>query len=257
MGKEIIMNQNIQLYFGDCLELMKKIPDKAIDMILTDPPYGRTCAKWDNIIEFDKLWEQYERIIKENGAIVLFAQSPFDKLLACSNLKLFRYEWIWQKTQATGHLNANRMPLKAHENILVFYKKLPVYHPQKTLGHPPSHKSSCSIEKQNQTTLYQKVNQVHHYEGGSTERYPRDVICFSSDKQTCYLHPTQKPVALCEYLIKTYTDKNDVVLDSCMGSGTTGVACITTQRKFIGMEKDEQFFSVARNRIEKFRGESQ
>lgn len=251
------MNQNIQLYFGDCLELMQKIPDKAIDMILTDPPYGRTCAKWDNIIEFDKLWEQYERIIKENGAIVLFAQSPFDKLLACSNLKLFRYEWIWQKTQATGHLNANRMPLKAHENILVFYKRLPVYHPQKTLGHPPSHKSSCSIEKQNQTTLYQKVNQVHHYEGGSTERYPRDVICFSSDKQTCYLHPTQKPVALCEYLIKTYTDKNDVVLDSCMGSGTTGVACITTQRKFIGMEKDEQFFSVARNRIEKFKGESQ
>jgi len=243
-----LQDKRVRLYHGDCLDLMEDIPEQSIDMICTDLPYGTTCAKWDSVIEFHRLWKQYEQVIKQNGAIVLFAQPPFDKLLACSNLKLFRYEWIWEKTQATGHLNANRMPLKAHENILVFYKKLPVYHPQKTTGHTPVHDCTKTITSQNKSSLYGKCNREVSG-GGSTERYPRDVIQFASDKQTSYLHPTQKPVALCEYLIRTYTNKDDVILDSCMGSGTTGVACLRTQRKFIGMEKDNTFFSVAKDRI--------
>ena len=239
----------VQLYKGDCLEIMKDIPDKSIDMILCDLPYGTTRNKWDSVLSLDELWEQYERIIKDNGAIVLFAQTPFDKVLGCSNLKMLRYEWIWEKTSATGHLNAKKMPMKAHENILVFYKKLPTYNPQKTAGHQrkvskAEHKINCV-----KTTNYGEHGLTTY---DSTERYPRSVQVFKTDKQKESLHPTQKPVALLEYLIKTYTNEGETVLDNCMGSGSTGVACLNTNRKFIGIEKDDKYFDIACNRINEY-----
>ena len=241
----------VQLYKGDCLEIMKDIPDKSIDMILCDLPYGTTRNKWDSVLSLDELWEQYERIIKDNGAIVLFAQTPFDKVLGCSNLKMLRYEWIWEKTSATGHLNAKKMPMKAHENILVFYKKLPTYNPQKTTGHQrkvskAEHKINCV-----KTTNYGEHGLTTY---DSTERYPRSVQIFKTDKQKESLHPTQKPVALLEYLIKTYTNEGETVLDNCMGSGSTGVACLNTNRKFIGIEKDDKYFDLACNRINEYIG---
>ena len=238
--------ENIKLLHGDCLELMKDIPDKSIDLVLCDLPFGTTRNKWDIPINLDNLWEQYLRIIKDNGAIVLFAQTPYDKILATSNIKLLRYEWIWEKTHATGHLNSKKMPLKAHENILVFYKKLPTYNPQKTTGHTPVHSYTKHTDD---GTNYGKTK-IGISGGGSTERYPRSVLKFSKDTQKISLHPTQKPVALLEYLIKTYTNEGDLVLDNCMGSGSTGVAAINTNRKFIGIEKDDNYFEIARNRIE-------
>lgn len=240
---------NNKLYHGDCLELMKDIPDGSVDMILCDLPYGTTKCRWDTIIPFELLWKQYERVVKDHGAIVLFAQTPFDKVLGCSNLKLLRYEWIWEKTQATGHLNAKKMPMKAHENILVFYKNLPVYNPQKTTGHQPIHSYTKYISTQNNTELYGYMGKEISG-GGETERFPRSVITFASDKQTCCLHPTQKPVALLEYLVRTYTNEGDTVLDNCMGSGSTGVACVNTNRNFIGIELDESYFNIAKMRIE-------
>ena len=239
---------NIVLKQGDCLELMKEIPDNSIDMILCDLPYGTTNCKWDTPINLAKLWELYNRIIKDNGAILLFAQTPFDKVLGCSNLSMLRYEWIWEKTQATGHLNANKMPMKAHENILVFYKHLPIYNPQKTNGHKPIHSYTKYISTQNNTEIYGRMNKEISG-GGETDRFPRSIITFSSDKQTCYLHPTQKPVALLEYLIKTYSKENDTILDNCMGSGSTGVACVNTNRNFIGIELNEKYFKIAEERI--------
>lgn len=194
----------------------------------------------------EELWEQYNRIIKDNGAILLFAQTPFDKVLGCSNLKMLKYEWIWEKTTATGHLNSKKMPMKAHENILVFYKKLPTYNPQKTTGHTKVHSYT---KHQDDGSNYGKTK-IGISGGGSTERFPRDVQIFKSDKQKVSLHPTQKPVALLEYLIKTYTNENELILDNCMGSGSTGVATINTNRRFIGIEKDENYFEIARNRIE-------
>lgn len=177
----------IDLKKGDCLKLMNDIPDKSIDMILCDLPYGTTQNKWDSIIPLDKLWEQYCRVIKDNGAIVLFAQTPFDKVLGCSNLKMLKYEWIWEKTSATGHLNAKKMPMKAHENILVFYKKLPTYNPQKTTGHTPVHSYT---KHQDDGSNYGKTL-IGISGGGSTERYPRSVQVFKTDKQKEALHPTQ------------------------------------------------------------------
>lgn len=242
----MIKTDKYELYKGDCLELMKDIPDKSIDMILCDLPYGTTQNKWDSIIPLDKLWRQYCRIIKDNGAIVLFAQTPFDKVLGVSNLKMLKYEWIWEKTAATGHLNAKKMPMKAHENILVFYKKLPTYNPQKTMGHTPVHSYT---KHQDDGSNYGKTK-VGISGGGSTERYPRSVQVFKSDKQKVALHPTQKPIDLLQYLIKTYTNENELVLDNCMGSGSTGVACLNTNRNFIGMEKEEKYFDIATERIE-------
>ena len=235
-----------KIYNIDCLIGMKNIPNKSIDMILCDLPYGTTQNKWDSVIPLDKLWEQYCRIIKDNGAIVLFAQTPFDKVLGSSNLKMLRYEWIWEKTTATGHLNAKKMPMKAHENILVFYKKLPTYNPQKTTGHTPVHSYT---KHQDDGSNYGKTV-VGISGGGSTERYPRSVQRFKSDKQKCALHPTQKPVELLEYLIKTYTNEGDLVLDNCMGSGSTAVACLNTNRKFLGFELDENYFNIANKRLE-------
>jgi site-specific DNA-methyltransferase (adenine-specific) len=226
---------------------MKGIKQSSVDFILCDLPYGTTKNKWDSTIPLDLLWEQYERVIKDNGAIVLFAQTPFDKILGCSNINLLRYEWIWEKTSVTGHLNAKKMPMKSHENLLVFYKKLPTYNPQKTSGHP--RKVSTAEHKRNsKRTSNLGEHGLTTYD--STERYPRSVLVYPTDKQKLALHPTQKPVALLEYLIKTYTHEGDVVLDNCMGSGSTGVACKNLQRNFIGIELDEYYFCVARERIE-------
>lgn len=241
--------QDIELWQGDCLELMKDIPDRSVDMILCDLPYGTTQCKWDSIIPLEPLWKQYNRIIKDHGAILLFAQTPFDKVLGASNIAMLRYEWIWEKTQATGHLNAKKMPMKAHENILVFYKKLPIYHPQMTEGHAPIHSYTKYISTQNNTEIYGKMSKELSG-GGETTRYPRSVLTFASDKQTCHLHDTQKPLALCEYMVKTYSNEGDLILDNCMGSGTSGVAAKNLGRKFIGIELEPKYFEIAQKRIQ-------
>ena len=230
----------VDLRCGDCLELMKDISDKSIDMILCDLPYGTTRNKWDSIIPLDKLWEQYERIIKDNGVIVLFSQMPFTAELTHSNLKLFKYEWIWEKDNGTGFLNAKKMPLKIHENILIFYKKLPIYNPQMRTGFKP-----YKCKQGRHSTNYGLYEQGHITESNG-ERYPIDIIEFKKDSG---LHPTQKPVALLEYLIKTYTNEGETVLDNCMGSGSTGVACKNLNRNFIGIELDENYFNIAKERI--------
>ena len=235
------MNQDFQLYNGDCLEVMKNIPNKSVDMVLCDLPYGTTRNKWDSVVPFEPLWEQYERIIKDNGAIVLFAQTPFDKVLGVSNLKLLRYEWIWNKLSPTGHLNAKKMPMKKTENILVFYKKLPTYNPQ-GLIYCPRIKSRNSNSIGSSNYGYHKDTVLSEYKG-----YPTNLLEFMREGG---LHPTQKPVDLLEYLIKTYTNENETVLDNCMGSGSTGVACLNTNRKFIGIELDENYFNIAKQRIE-------
>ncbi len=236
------------IYHGDCLEVMNIIPNKSIDLIFADLPFGTTKCKWDSIIPLDKLWEHYERIIKDDGAIVLFAQTPFDKVLGSSNLKLLRYEWIYEKNQATGHLNAKKIPMKAHENILVFYKKLPTYNPQKTFGH--ERKVSTAHHKRNTSTgeIYGKCDNFSDYD--STERYPRSVLKFASDKQKLNLHSTQKPLDLCEYFIKTYSNEGDLVLDNVCGSGTSGVACKKLNRNYIMIEKEEEFYNISKKRIE-------
>lgn len=226
---------------GDCLELMKEIKDKSIDMILCDLPYGTTRNKWDSVIDLNLLWKQYKRIIKDNGCIVLFAQTPFDKTLGCSNIDMLKYEWIWEKENATGFLNAKKMPLKIHENILVFYKKPPCYNPQMRIGFKPY---KCTQGRH--SSNYGDYKQGHITESNG-ERYPIDVIKFGREHG---LHPTQKPVALLEYLIKTYTNENNVVLDNCMGSGSTGVACQNTNRYFIGFELDDNYFNIAKKRLE-------
>lgn len=240
---------NIQLYHGDCLEVMKKIPDRSVDMILCDLPYGVTARnKWDSVIPFDKLWKQYERIIKDNGAIVLFGQGMFTADLMRSNQKLWRYNLIWQKTQPTGFLNANKMPLRNHEDICVFYKQLPTYNPQKTDGH--KRKVSTAAHKKN----CKKSTDYGEYEFASydsTERFPVSVLTFAKDTQKSKYHATQKPVALLEWLIRTYSNEGDIVLDNCMGSGSTGVACKNTNRDFVGIEIEKGMFDIAENRIKK------
>lgn len=237
-----------KIYNMDCLIGMQQIPDKSIDMILCDLPYGTTQNKWDTIIPLNPLWRQYERIVKDNGAIVLTGCQPFTSQLIMSNPKLYRYELIWQKTTVTGHLNAKKMPMRAHENILVFYKKLPTYNPQMTTGH--KRKISTARHKRNS----KKSTNYNDYELSSydsTERYPRSVMTYATDKQKSVIHPTQKPVALFEYLIKTYTNEGEVVFDGCSGSGTTAVAAINTNRKFICMEKEKDYFDKSVERITK------
>lgn len=238
----------MKLLQGDCLELMKNIPDNSIDMILCDLPYGRTQNRWDKAIPFEPLWEQYERIIKENGAILLFGMQPFSSALIMSNQKLFRYEWIWKKTLPKGHLNAKKMPMRAHESINVFYKKLPTYNPQMTHGHKRKVATTHYVKEADGSGCYGK--EVRNTSYDSTSRYPLDVQEFSNGDQTKKFHSTQKPVPLLEYLIKTYTNPGDLVLDNCMGSGSTGVACVNTGRNFIGIELDENFFNIAKSRIE-------
>ena len=238
---------------GDCLEVMGELPDKSVDMILCDLPYGVTARnKWDCVILFEKLWEQYDRIIKNNGAIVLFANGMFTADLMKSNEKLWRYNLIWEKTTPTGFLNAKKMPLRIHEDICVFYKKPPTYNPQKTFGHQrkvskAEHKRNC-------------INTTDYGEHGlttydSTERYPTSILKFKTDKQKSSLHPTQKPVALFEYLIKTYTNEGETVLDNCAGSCTTAIACLNTDRDYICIEKEPKYCDIGRERVEKWHEE--
>ena len=229
---------------GDCLDIMKSIASGSVDMILCDLPYGTTACKWDIIIPFDLLWEQYERVIKPNGAIVLFGAEPFSSYLRLSNINLFKYDWIWDKIKGTGFLNAKKQPMRNHETISVFYKNQCTYNPQKTYGHK---KKKSFRAKHHQTDVYGDMNNDYLYE--SSERYPRSIQEFSTDTQNSSLHPTQKPVALFEYLIKTYTNEGQLVLDNCAGSGTTGVACLNTGRRFILIEKDNEYYELCKSRV--------
>ena len=230
----------IDLRHGDCLELMKDIPDKSIDMILCDLPYGTTACKWDVIIPFDKLWEQYNRIIKPNSVIVLFGSEPFSSYLRMSNIKNYKYDWIWDKKKGGNIMNLKTQPYKVHENISIFniHKYNPIMESQKErTGKTYSKGEANGIKNYGDIRIYDK-------------KYPKSIIEISNANQIGKLHPTQKPVALLEYLIKTYTNENEIVLDNCMGSGTTGVACINTNRTFIGIEKDSTYFEIAKKRIE-------
>jgi len=237
---------------GDCLERMKEIPDGSVDMVLTDPPYGTTACKWDSVIPMEPMWEQLKRVIKPNGAIVMTASQPFTSRLGASNIKQMKYCWYWRKSKATGHLNAKKMPMKNVEDVVVFYKKQPTYNPQGTI---PIHKIKRNGDSHmargvttGATSVLTGGLKTKEYLQESTN-YPRQVLDFASEGKT--VHPTQKPVALMEYLIKTYTNEGETVLDFTMGSGTTGVACVNTGRSFIGIEMDENYFQIADERIGK------
>ncbi len=239
----------MQLMQGDCLELMKDIPNKSIDMILCDLPYGTTQCKWDSIIPFEPLWEQYNRITKDNGAIVLFGSEPFTSMLICSNIKHFKYNWIWQKDKATGHLNAKKQPMRSIEYISVFYKKQCLYNPQ--LTKKPLENIRPATTKRKNIDNYGNMDKESTRGIPIDMSYPKDILkfrgCFGDKGKSN--HPTEKPVALLEYLIKTYTNEGDTILDNCMGSGSTGVACVNTFRNFIGMELDENYFNISKERI--------
>jgi len=232
-----------KVILGDCLEVMKDIPDKSIDMILCDLPYGTTACKWDTIIPFEPLWEQYKRIIKDNGAIVLTASQPFTSALVMSNPKMFKYEWVWEKSKATGYLNSKIMPMIAHENILVFGKGKLMYIPQKTKSTPYNKGKAYRP-----TDVYGKQVSILVKNDDGT-RYPRTVQYFVTAEREGKLHPTQKPVALFEYLIKTYTNEGDLVLDNCAGSGTTGVACKNLNRNYILIEKEPEYIDIINKRL--------
>lgn len=234
----------MKLYQGDCLEIMKNISDKSIDMILCDLPYGMTANKWDTIIPFDKLWEQYNRIIKDNGAIVLFGNQPFTSKLILSNEKYFRYTLVWEKNKFSDFLNAKRKIMKIHEDICIFYKKQPIYNPQYTYSTPyTSYNTQHAVDKQSNYGIFK--SNISKSDG---RRLPTTVLKFNRKERP--IHPTQKPVDLLEYLIKTFTNEGCVVMDNCMGVGSTGVACKNTNRHFIGIEIDENYFTIAKNRIE-------
>ncbi len=249
-----------KIIHGDCLEVMGDIPDGSVDMILCDLPYGTTAASWDSVIPFITLWEQYKRITKPNGAIVLFGSQPFSSTLIMSNPSWFKYELIWEKGRASGHVHAKNKPLKAHENILVFSsgttvhksqsKNRMTYNPQMTEGKPykrianDSNKNGALNHKKSKANI-EFVGTLINNEG---ERYPRSVMLFKNHNVGNF-HPTQKPVALLEYLIKTYTNEGETVLDNCIGSGSTAIAAINTNRNFIGIEKDQKYFEIACERI--------
>ena len=243
---------NINLYQGDCLEVMKEIKDKSIDMILCDLPYGTTKCKWDVMIDLTLLWEQYNRIIKDNGAIVLFGSEPFTSILICSNVKMFKYNWIWQKNKTTGFLNAKHQPLNDNETISVFYKKQCTYNPQMTKADKVYKRGYVIRDSKRdiqQSDCYGEQKSFMQIDNGL--RYPKRIQYFNNNDTRNQLHPTQKPVELLEYLIKTYTNENDLILDNCMGSGSTGVACKNLNRDFIGIELDENYFNIAKERIDK------
>ena len=237
----------IDLKQGDCLEVMKEIPSGSVDAIITDPPYGTTACKWDSVIPFEPMWEQLNRIIKPNGAIVLFGSEPFSSALRMSNIKNYKYDWVWNKDRPSGHLNAKKQPMRDIENISVFYKKQCTYNPLMTIG-----KKSNSIGKAinditcKNNSLYGDFKRVNR-EGN--EKYPRQILKYSRPHPP--IHPTQKPIELIEYLIKTYTNENETVLDFTMGSGSTGVASKNLNRNFIGIENDANYFEIAKDRINK------
>ena len=234
------------IYNEDCLEGMKRIPDKSVDMILCDLPYGTTACKWDTIIPFEPLWEQYERVIKDNGAIVLTAAQPFASALIMSNPKIFKYQWVWYKNLRTGFAQAKRQPMKAHELILVFYKRPPVYNPIKVKR--TTQKAGNKTKKFGE--VYNNVSYEVNKDNQSDYINPHDVLeikCIHGTEKR--YHNTQKPVTLFEYLIKTYTNEGETVLDNCMGSGTTAIACLNTNRNFIGFELDETYYNLSLQRI--------
>ncbi len=231
-----------QLYHGDCIDVMPTLTKHSVDLVLADPPYGTTACKWDSIIPFEPMWSAISHVAKINAAIVMTASQPFTSALIMSNIRQFKYEWVWHKNRATGFLQAKYMPMKKHENICVFVGQgKPTYNPQDTVGHAPTN----SAKGYGHSPTFGKSKQ-RNYQGGDTTRRPTSVQHFKSERG---LHPTQKPVALMEYLIKTYTNEGDTVLDFAMGSGTTGVACANTGRKFIGIETDSSYFQLAENRI--------
>lgn len=259
-------NSNYELWQGDCLELMKNIPDKSVDMILCDPPYGCTARnKWDVILPFDVLWEQYGRVIKNNGAIILFGKQPFTSMMIMSNTQMYKYNLVWRKNLKTGNLNARKMPMGAFEDIMVFYKKSPTYNPQKI---PRTYQVPSGNKFNSKTSNYGKQKEIY-IDRQSEWLMPDDVIDYEDgcaldaldlENEMLYIkcvhnssgkvHPTQKPVELLEWLIKTYTNENDCVLDNCMGSGSTGVAALNLHRRFIGIELEEKYFGIAQNRIQ-------
>lgn len=231
----IMMN----LYQGDCLEIMKSIPDKSVDMILCDLPYGMTKNKWDSIIPIDQLWEAYKRIIKDNGCIALFGNQPFTSFLVSSNLKMFRYSLVWEKNKFSDFLNAKRKPMKVNEDIVIFYKKQPTFNPQYTYGEPYKRWNT-------QTAVDRQTNYGNHKQNiaqSDGKRLPTTVLHFKRVERP--FHPTQKPIDLLEWLIKSYTNEGDCVLDNCMGSGSCGVACMRTNRSFIGIELDLEYYRYA------------
>jgi DNA modification methylase len=254
-----------KIYNADCLEKMKNIPDGSVDAIITDLPYevlhkNNPHAQWDRIIPFEPLWEQYERIIKGNGAIVLFAQGMFTAQLMMSNPKLWRYNLIWDKCRVTGFLNANRMPMRCHEDICVFYKSLPTYNPQMEEGKPNHSQGNGQHKETNRCYGEYKTGRTYDYNTKSgiakveptrpNEKFPQSIIRIPKEHETTVYHPTQKPVELIRYLIRTYTNEGETVLDSCCGSGTTAIAAIREKRNFICIEKSEEYFNIAKKRIE-------
>ena len=260
MDYSVYLGDNVKMYHGDCLEIMDlMISDNTkVDMILCDLPYGTTQNKWDIIIPLDKLWSKYEKVIKPNGAIVLFAQTPFDKVLGCSKLDWLKYEFIWDKVRGTGFLNANKQPIKRHENILVFYKKQPTFNKQMKQRNPNSHslgkvenytKDSGKVDVSNYGFIKNKKRSVYE---NRNEKNPDTILEITKGNNMGKyknIHPTQKPVELMEYLIKTYTNEGELVLDNCIGSGTTAIACQNTGRECIGIEKDKTYFDLATKRL--------
>lgn len=236
----------VTLWQGNCLTEMAQIPDHSIDMILCDLPYQRTQNNWDTIIPYEDLWKEYERIIKDNGCIALFCDGMFMAELMLSNKKLWKYNLIWDKVLPSGFLNANRMPMRSHEEIAIFYKKAPTYNPQMTKGQP-NHSKGTPKEFSNNN--YGKMGWADTNLELGENKHPKSIITISKPHPSTMIHPTQKPVELLEWLIRTYTNESETVLDSCMGSGSTGVACVNTNRKFIGIELDEKYFEIAQERI--------
>ena len=253
------MNQSMKFDYikqGDCLELMKEIPDKSIDMVLCDLPYEVLCksnesTKWDKMLPMNKLWEQYERVIKQNGAIVLFGSGMFTAQVMTSNPSLWRYNLIWHKDRATGFLNASKMPLRCHEDIMVFYKQVPTYNAQmeELNGREPSHSQGYGIHRVT-NNCYGNVNRIERYEPKDiNKKFPQSIIYCKKEHDKTHLHPTQKPVEILRYLIRTYSNEGDIILDNTMGSGSTCIAAIRERRHYIGIELDVNYFDIAGKRI--------
>tara|TARA_R110002126_G_scaffold14882_1_gene61835 strand:+ start:317 stop:1075 length:759 start_codon:yes stop_codon:yes gene_type:complete len=248
----------IDLRKGDCLELMKSIPSGSIDAIITDPPYGTTACKWDSVINFDLMWEQLNRIIKPNGAIVLFGSEPFSSALRMSNIKNYKYDWIWDKEKSTNFMQLKRQPARVVENIIVF--NTTQYNPQMVIAEAKNKRPRKQKQDEkhiSESETYGKIKRYVNANHNEDLRYPKNIINIKSTEKECNninrVHPTQKPVALMEYLMRTYTNENETVLDFTMGSGSTGVACVNTNRNFIGIEKYENYFDIATERINKLK----
>ena len=245
----MIKSKHYKLFFGDCFSILSKVKNNSITLILVDPPYGTTPLKWDKIIDFNFLWKEYSRILKPNGCICIFGQEPFSTLVRSSNLKEYRYDWYWIKERLTNVFQVKRRPGKVVENIIVFSPNQSIYNPQKTLHIGPKVTNKIGENARFSDTQGSSTKPLEYHDDGT--RYPNQVLYFNRENSHTLVHPTQKPVKLLEYLINTYTNKNNIVLDNCMGSGSTGVACMNTNRRFIGIERDKKYFKIAVDRIQK------